>query len=54
MPELERTKVKFNIRAGARGAAPWDLVVVDDPEEWLDMNRHRERRNQSNYLDAAE
>lgn len=48
------TKVKFNIRAGIGGAAAWDLLLADDPEDWLNMSRHREKRNASNNLDAAE
>ncbi|WP_185996616.1 GIY-YIG nuclease family protein [Nocardioides campestrisoli] len=54
VPDPSRTKVKFNMRAGAGGADAWDLLLADDPEEWLDMNRHRERRNQSNNMGQAE
>lgn len=52
VPEPEFTKVKFNIRAGVGGAAAWDLLMEDDPEEWLNMSRHRER-HQNNNLDRA-
>jgi hypothetical protein len=48
------TKVKFNIRAGVGGAEAWDLLMAEDPEPWLDMTRHREKRNSNNNLGAAE
>lgn len=47
------TKVKFNIRAGVGGAEAWDLLLADDPEDWLDMNRHRERHQNNNLGHAA-
>lgn len=53
VPQPGLTKVKFNIRAGVGGAAAWDLMMDDDPEEWLNMSRHRER-HQNNNLDRAE
>src|SRR5690606_25408408 len=53
VPEPSLTKVKFNIRAGVGGAAAWDLLMDEDPEEWLNMSRHRER-HQNNNLDRAE
>jgi len=53
VPEPALTKVKFNIRAGAGGAAAWDLLMGDDQDEWLNMSRHRER-HQNNNLDRAE
>jgi hypothetical protein len=53
VPEPKLTKVKFNIRAGSGGAAAWDLLMGEDPEEWLNMNRHRER-HQNNHLDRAD
>lgn len=46
------TKVKLNIRAGVGGAAAWDLLLADDPEEWLDMTRHREVHQNNNMGDA--
>ncbi|MGK8501326.1 GIY-YIG nuclease family protein [Nocardia asiatica] len=52
VPKPELTKVKFNIRAGVGGAEAWDLLLADDPEDWLNMNRHRER-HQNNNLDRA-
>lgn len=53
VPEPNLTKVKFNIRAGVGGAAAWDLLLAEDPEEWLNMSRHRER-HQNNNLDRAD
>jgi hypothetical protein len=53
VPDPSVTKVKFNIRAGVGGASAWDLLMADDPEEWLNMSRHRER-HQNNNLDRAE
>jgi hypothetical protein len=53
VPEPGLTKVKFNIRAGVGGAEAWDLLLADDPEDWLNMSRHRER-HQNNNLDRAE
>jgi hypothetical protein len=53
VPEPGLTKVKFNIRAGVGGAEAWDLLLADDPEDWLNMNRHRER-HQNNNLDRAQ
>lgn len=46
------TKVKLNIRAGAGGAAAWDLLLADDSEDWLDMTRHREVHQNNNMGDA--
>ncbi|MFC5500674.1 hypothetical protein ACFPJ4_00315 [Lysinimonas soli] len=51
-PEPALTKVKFNIRAGREGAAAWDLLLADDPEEWLNMSRHRERHQNNNLGNA--
>lgn len=48
VPEPSETKVKLNIRAGSGGAAAWDLLLADDPEEWLDMTRHRELHQNNN------
>lgn len=48
VPEPSKTKVKLNIRAGSGGAAAWDLLLADDPEEWLDMTRHRELHQNNN------
>ena len=42
------------MRAGVGGADAWDLLLDDDPKQWLDMNRHRERLNQSNNMGQAE
>lgn len=53
VPAPDLTKVKFNIRVGVGGAGAWDLLLADDPEPWLDMNRHREQ-HQNNNLDRAE
>lgn len=53
VPEPSLTKVKFNIRAGVDGPKAWDLMLADDQEPWLDMNRHREK-HQNNNLDRAE
>lgn len=53
VPEPDLTKVKFNIRAGVSGAEAWDLLLADDPEDWLNMSRYRER-HQNNNLDRAE
>ncbi|MFN3601520.1 MAG: GIY-YIG nuclease family protein [Dietzia sp.] len=53
VPDPGLTKVKFNIRAGIGGAEAWDLLLADDPEDWLNMNRHRER-HQNNNLDRAQ
>lgn len=46
------TKVKFNIRAGRDGASAWELLLADDPEEWLNMSRHREKHANNNLGDA--
>ncbi|WP_374460241.1 GIY-YIG nuclease family protein [Microbacterium sp.] len=53
VPEPSLTKVKLNIRAGVGGAAAWDLLLAEDPEEWLDMTRHREAHQNNNMGDAA-
>lgn len=53
VPEPSLTKVKLNIRAGVGGPAAWDLLLADDPEDWLNMTRHREQ-HQNNNLDRAE
>ncbi len=52
VPDPSLTKVKFNIRAGRGGAAAWDLLLADDPEEWLNMSRHRERHMNNNLGNA--
>ncbi|GAA3537127.1 hypothetical protein GCM10022235_00720 [Kribbella ginsengisoli] len=49
VPEPGLTKVKFNIQAGVGGAEAWDLLLADNPEDWLDMNRH-----QNNNLGRAQ
>jgi hypothetical protein len=46
------TKVKFNMRAGVGGAAAWDLLMAEDPEEWLNMNRWREDHPSNNMGEA--
>lgn len=48
VPEPSRTKVKLNIRAGRGGAAAWDLLQAEDPQEWLNMTRHREVHQNNN------
>ncbi|MFI6996392.1 GIY-YIG nuclease family protein [Nocardia sp. NPDC050175] len=53
VPKPDLTKVKFNIRAGTGGPEAWDLLLADDPEDWLNMNRHRER-HQNNNLGPAQ
>lgn len=53
VPEPGLTKVKFNIRAGSGGVAAWDLLLAEDPEEWLNMTRYREKGNSNNDLDNA-
>ncbi|MEW2005725.1 GIY-YIG nuclease family protein [Microbacterium sp. NPDC079208] len=52
VPEPSLTKIKLNIRAGVGGAAAWDLLLAEDPEEWLDMTRHREAHQNNNMGDA--
>lgn len=52
VPKPGLTKVKFNIRAGKEGAAAWDLLLADDPDEWLNMSRHRERHPNNNLGNA--
>lgn len=52
VPEPSATKVKLNIRAGIGGAAAWDLLLAEDPEEWLNMTRHRELHQNNNMGDA--
>lgn len=52
VPEPSSTKVKLNIRAGVGGAAAWDLLLADDPEDWLHMTRHREAHQNNNMGDA--
>lgn len=52
VPEPNSTKVKLNIRAGVGGASAWDLLLAEDPEEWLDMTRHRELHQNNNMGDA--
>lgn len=54
VPHPDRTKVKFNMRAGTDGSNAWDLMTGDDPEQWLDMNRHREKNNSNNNMGSAE
>lgn len=53
VPDPERTKVKFNIRAGNDGTAAWDLLQADDQTEWLNMTRYRTRQINNN-LDSAD
>lgn len=50
--EPSLTKVKFNMRAGAEGAEAWDLLLADDAQDWLDMNRHRSRHPSNNLGEA--
>lgn len=52
VPEPQLTKVKFNIRAGVGGASAWDLLMAEDPEEWLNMTRHREIHQNNNMGNA--
>jgi len=52
VPEPSLTKIKLNIRAGVGGAAAWDLLLAEDPEEWLDMTRHREAHQNNNMGNA--
>lgn len=52
VPEPSLTKIKLNIRAGIGGAAAWDLLLAEDPEEWLDMTRHREAHQNNNMGNA--
>lgn len=52
VPEPSKTKVKLNIRAGVGGAAAWDLLLAEDPDEWLNMTRHREVHQNNNMGDA--
>lgn len=53
VPHPERTKVKFNIRAGSDGTAAWDLLQAGDDTEWLNMTRYRTRQINNN-LDSAD
>lgn len=53
VPEPGSTKVKFNIRAGSGGAAAWDLLLADDPEEWLNMTRYRDVHPSNNMGKAT-
>ncbi|WP_228545878.1 GIY-YIG nuclease family protein [Microcella flavibacter] len=53
VPDPGRTKVKLNIRAGSGGAAAWDLLLADDPDEWLNMTRHRELHQNNNMGSAS-
>lgn len=52
VPEPSLTKIKLNIRAGVGGPAAWDLLLAEDPEEWLDMTRHREAHQNNNMGNA--
>jgi hypothetical protein len=54
VPVPSRTKVKFNIRDGARGIPAWDLLLQEDQEPWLNMTRYRAERNSNNNLDGAD
>ena len=54
VPHPDLPKVKFNMRAGSDGANAWDLMTGDEPDHWLDMNRHREKHNPSNNMGSAE
>lgn len=53
VPAPHLTKVKLNIRAGVGGAAAWDLLQADDPDEWLNMTRYR-TLHQNNNMGNAE
>lgn len=52
VPAPHLTKVKLNIRAGVGGAAAWDLLQADDPDEWLNMTRYRTRQQNNNMGNA--
>ena len=54
VPVPSRTKVKFNIRAGADGIAAWELLQSEDQEPWLNMTRYRAEGNSNNNLDEAD
>lgn len=54
VPNPARTKVKFNIRAGADGVPAWELLLNEDQEPWLNMTRYREDGNPNNNLDKAD
>lgn len=52
VPAPHLTKVKLNIRAGVGGAAAWDLLQADDPDEWLNMTRYRALQQNNNMGNA--
>lgn len=52
VPDPSLTKIKLNIRAGVGGAAAWDLLLAEDPEDWLDLTRHREAHQNNNMGEA--
>ena len=54
VPVPARTKVKFNIRAGADGVPAWELLQSEDQEPWLNMTRYRAEGNANNNLDGAD
>jgi len=54
VPDPARTKVKFNIRAGADGVPAWDLLQSQDQKPWLDLTRYRAEGNSNNNLDEAD
>lgn len=54
VPDPARTKVKFNIRAGADGVPAWELLQSEDQEPWLNMTRYRAEGNSNNNLDGAD
>lgn len=54
VPVPARTKVKFNIRAGADGVPAWELLQSEDQEPWLNMTRYRAEGNSNNNLDEAD
>ncbi|MEV8172669.1 GIY-YIG nuclease family protein [Microbacterium sp. NPDC077486] len=47
VPEPERTKVKFNMRAGDGSGEAWDFLM-DDHDHWLRLNQWRTKQANNN------
>ena len=51
-PNLEKTKIKFNMKNGKNGQPAYE-ALIEDADKWIDFNAHRKKRT-SNELDKAE
>ncbi|MEG2934614.1 MAG: hypothetical protein RR842_13645, partial [Gordonibacter sp.] len=51
VPDVNKTKVKFNMNAGDPNKRAWDLLLDDDPE-WVVMNSWKTKQTNNNLGNA--